>query len=517
MNAAGSFYPFRKSDGSMRCIAMVESKMLLNDRDYIELIATSLSDDVLKEVGDPSARATVQMSIDGLLEIIKRGELLPRLVAELAPSGIALAERMAAFVEVVTPMPAIPDLAQSSTRDGFGTLMAWLDQAGKRLLEIDRKPASAQERTIAGLLRELAEWELRYFSTFASAPTPVIPPVNERGQLTAEKFAQHIRDMPGYEESEITGFRLNPGGYTNSTFFATLSQPGAGDQHLVIRKRSPNPWFDFWAFRATDEFEIVRRLSDAGLPVAKPLWLFRDRPDIDADYYVMTRSEGTVAGSLQDAYGGGGKISEKILLGLAEFLAKLHSLPLEYFADYLENGDTPVQIGDTAADASRKNIDFMHRFWLQSRRGPSPSEAYMIDWLSRNVPPNQNPPVLVHGDCFVHNILKDADDNIVMVADWESAHFGDAAEDLAYIIDAVSQLMDWDKFMAHYRACGGAEIDPQSLDYFKASLNFRNGIGANIGVRRIKDGYRDIRMIPLGSAFYTAFLQQELEATKSRM
>jgi hypothetical protein len=61
--------------------------------------------------------------------------------------------------------------------------------------------------------------------------------------------------------------------------------------------------------------------------------------------------------------------------------------------------------------------------------------------------------------------------------------------------NAAFAEMDWQKFMIHYRVSGGPGVNEQSL-------NCRNSIGANIGLLRIKMGYSDVRMIPLGSGFF---------------
>jgi aminoglycoside phosphotransferase (APT) family kinase protein len=308
-------------------------------------------------------------------------------------------------------------------------------------------------------------------------------------------------------ELEVLDFVVNPGGFTNETYFFTLKSTLKGVEKLVVRKNSPRPFFTHWAHRAREEFEIVKRVFEAGLPVPQPLWLFKDMLDVDGDYYVTTKGAGRMVGNLK---GASERIPEKLLLGLAEFLARLHSIKLAAFSDYIAVGDTPVAIGDTITDAVRKNVEYIYQLWSKSERLPSPGEAFTIDWLRRNVPANLHAPVVVHTDCFVHNFLVTGD----AMVDWEAAHFGDPAEDLAYIKDQVSGLMDWDRFMRHYRESGGAPINESTFDYYKCLLNFRNYFGSNIGAARIPAGFSDIRMIPLGSEFFPLFMKACVEATR---
>jgi aminoglycoside phosphotransferase (APT) family kinase protein len=155
--------------------------------------------------------------------------------------------------------------------------------------------------------------------------------------------------------------------------------------------------------------------------------------------------------------------------------------------------------------AVRRNVENVSAVWLSSDRRPAPSEAFTIDWLRRNIPQNSNRAVMVHTDCFVHNFLVE-DDRIACVLDWECAHFGDPAEDLAYIKAYVAEHMEWDRFVAHYRAAGGQPIVEENIDYYTTLLHFRNFWGCNVGASRADSGFSEVRLIPLGSEHRTRYM-----------
>lgn len=478
--------------------------MLLSNAEYLQLIAESLSRDVAPELHSDSARATAQIAVDALRELVQREEYLPNVIARFGPQGIALAAR----VDRLLARPEGFPLAEISTLGEFGQLLEYLDGGAKKLLE--RSSDGAVE--IADVLRDIAVWEEAYYAAFQASPPAMAPQYGGEGRpLTVEKLQRELRARLENPAIEVTDFQSVPGGFVNETFFFTLVRPGVEDEKLVIRKKSSDPFFTFWANRLVDEFEIVIAVKDAGHPVARPLWLF-DLDDVDGAFYVMTRSQGRVAGSLRNSYSGGKALSERLMLNLARFLGRLHSIPLSHFARYLEQGDSPVRIGDTVAQAAAKNIDYLHKYWLHRSRLASPSEAYVLHWLHNNIPPDDSQPVLIHGDCFVHNLIVDDQDEITTVVDWESAHFGSPATDIAYIKDQVSHYIDWATFIRCYRDNGGPHIDETHFPYYKALMNFRNCWGTNISVSRVPQGYHDIRMIPLGSEMFAAFLKNSIES-----
>ena len=480
--------------------------MLLSNVEYLQLIAESLSREIAPELQSDSARATAQIALDALRELVQREEQLPATIAQFGPEGVDLAKR----VDQLLSRSDGSAPGEPSTLQEFRLLLQYLDEGAKALLA--QSSAQQQADDVATVLRDIALWEERYYAAFKAAPTSAPRQSGGEGRpLTVERLQRELRARLEDPAIEVKDFKSVPGGFVNETFFFTLVRSGAADEQLVIRKKSSDPFFTFWANRLVDEFEIVNAVKDAGLPVARPLWLF-DVEDIDGAFYVMTRSMGHVAGSLRNTYSGGKALSERLMLNLAKFLGQLHSIPLSHFAQYLEHGDSPVRIGDTVAQAAAKNISYLHDYWLHRSRLASPSEAYVIHWLRNNIPADDSQPVLIHGDCFVHNLIVDDEDEITTVVDWESAHFGSPATDLAYIKDQVSQYIDWETFIRHYRENGGPEVNESHFPYHKALMNFRNCWGTNISVSRVPQGYHDIRMIPLGSELFTAFLRNSIES-----
>lgn len=484
--------------------------MLLSAVDYLKLVAASLSADVAPAVQGKAPPAMLAANIDAIRELLKREAVLPGLLAQFIPKGLELIGRMTEWLPSSACEPSVR-LAGPASEAYFRDILGALDAGAQSLLARRGSLAPGAEERISAWLREVAVWESSYYRAFFASPLPQIDDDQDPVQpLTADKLERLLEArLPQEHDVRISEFEAFPGGFTNETFFFTLHSSARSGQKLVVRKNSPRPFFKFWAHRAREEYEILKVIAQEGLPVPEPLWLFTDTADVDGDFYVMTRGMGRMVGTLK---GPTEQISEELLLDLAAFLARLHAIPLERFDGYLRGGTMTVRVGDTVEQAVRKNVEFVYDVWKHATRLPSPTEAFTIDWLRRNVPKNKSRPVVVHTDCFVHNFLVTGD-KVTTVVDWEAAHFGDPAEDLAYIKDHVSRFMDWQKFLGGYYAAGGQKIDDKSLDYYKCLLNFRNYFGTNIGVARIPLGLIDIRMIPLGSEYFSIFMSACVEST----
>jgi aminoglycoside phosphotransferase (APT) family kinase protein len=85
----------------------------------------------------------------------------------------------------------------------------------------------------------------------------------------------------------------------------------------------------------------------------------------------------------------------------------------------------------------------------------------------------EGPAVPVHGDAHFANILAE-NNRLVCLLDWEFAHPGHPAEDLAYCRRYVEASVPWPDFMARYRAAGGAAVSEEQLRFFSLWAYLRN-------------------------------------------
>ena len=143
---------------------------------------------------------------------------------------------------------------------------------------------------------------------------------------------------------------------------------------------------------------------------------------------------------------------------------------------------------------------------------PSAAVRSCFDWLQREMPKfSIGQAVLVHGDYGFHNFLMDGT-KLSAVIDWEHAHIGHPAEDIAYLQNVLSDDVDWSKFLQLYADAGGAVPTSKELHYFRIWGHCRNLCSANMAVSRLIDGsVSDLNLLMLPYSYMPKFFQSAAE------
>lgn len=242
------------------------------------------------------------------------------------------------------------------------------------------------------------------------------------------------------------------GGRSKQTLLATQHGAVQLPTDLVIRQD--------WAGSVVSssvysEFEVLRRLSEAGVRVPQPLLLEPSPEPLGAPFIVVTRLAGVVIGDLFTP-----PPSPAPVLELAEQLSRVHALPAQDFENLpgiSERNFTHEQLRASLV-GFRAIIDKLDQ-------QPATLVLRALDWLEQNLSRVEGPRTLVHGDVGFHNTLIEGE-HLSAILDWELAHIGSPALDLGYLKNAVEGAVDWPQFMACYRANGGPEIDPFVVDWY---------------------------------------------------
>lgn len=150
-----------------------------------------------------------------------------------------------------------------------------------------------------------------------------------------------------------------------------------------------------------------------------------------------------------------------LIADLGRELARIHALPRAAIPE-------GIPVMDTAAALAELKARFL------SYGGDRPVIALAIRWCEDHLP-QPAPPVLVHGDYRMGNVMVDAD-GLAAVLDWELAHLGDAHEDLAFGCMTVWRFGQLDRpafgvgsidgYFAAYEAAGGASVDRERFHFW---------------------------------------------------
>jgi aminoglycoside phosphotransferase (APT) family kinase protein len=122
---------------------------------------------------------------------------------------------------------------------------------------------------------------------------------------------------------------------------------------------------------------------------------------------------------------------------------------------------------------------------LHSLEEPHPALELALRWLQKRMPSCPYA-VLVHGDFRVGNFIV-GPDGLRAILDWEFAHMGDPAEDLAWPCVRswrfgndgcrLGGVGEPDEFLRAYEEAGGPRVDRQAILYWEIFGNFRWAIG----------------------------------------
>lgn len=254
--------------------------------------------------------------------------------------------------------------------------------------------------------------------------------------IDAARLADYLRDhIAGFEGPlAIRQFR---GGQSNPTY--RLETPS---RRYVLRRKPPGKLLPS-AHAVDREFKVISALHAQGFPVPHALHYCADDAIAGTAFYVMSHAEGRVfwEPSMPDS-----RPAERAAIydAMNATLARLHCLdPAAIGLSDFGRGENYVA----------RQIDRWSRQYRASQTETIDGMDRLIEWLPRNVPPQQAVRV-VHGDYRLDNMVVAAGaPDIVAVLDWELSTLGDPLADFAY------HLMQWHMPHSESRAGTGSLAD----------------------------------------------------------
>jgi aminoglycoside phosphotransferase (APT) family kinase protein len=244
------------------------------------------------------------------------------------------------------------------------------------------------------------------------------------------------------------------------------------ERHALVLRRDP-PGLEEPEGRAR-ELAALRAAHAAGVPVATPHWLTGDGTGI-----VMQRLEGEAIPRrlLRDERYATAR--ERLVDEVARAAAAVHAVA------------PPAELGAPADPPAAAAIAALED-QLDATGEPHPALALGLRWLRAHLPAAR-PPVLVHGDLRLGNLMVD-EGGLVALLDWELCHAGDGAEDLAWAclrawrfghderpalgLGAREALLD------AYAAAGGRRVTLDELRFWEVLGNVRWGVICVVQGRR---------------------------------
>jgi aminoglycoside phosphotransferase (APT) family kinase protein len=280
-----------------------------------------------------------------------------------------------------------------------------------------------------------------------------------------EPLAKNIRAVLAEIDSDPGDLLLSPipGGASRETWLVK------GERGRWVVRRDPEGSVSLVPL--ADEFSLIARAREAGVPVPQPLALEPAGGRLGSAGMLLSFVEGTSVAprilrkpEFETARG-------RLTGQLGQALARIHSI---------EPADLEGALPNLGDDPALAQISEWER-QLDEIGEPLPAVELGLRWLRLHAPEPAELR-LVHGDFRLGNFIVDMN-GLAAVIDWELAHLGDPAEDIGWLCIRswrfgnddlpVAGLGELDDFLAGYEAAGGEPIEHDRVRYWEAFGNIK--------------------------------------------
>ncbi len=236
------------------------------------------------------------------------------------------------------------------------------------------------------------------------------------------------------------------------------------------------------------EFQVISALKGTGVPAPAACWIDPDGSQLGAPAIILERVAGTTD-ILALRAPEPGERNRAVALAFADAAAALHTV---------HHGTTALAfLGETTPQsAAAEQIAYWESLFLKHRMEPHPAIVYAFRWLKDHQPVADRV-TLVHGDFRLGNFLYEGT-RITALLDWEMAHLGDPAEDVAWAYRTLwtpEMHLSLDAFVARYEARSGIRLRPENLLFYRLFGEIKHAVISITAARSFADGRtRNLRL-----------------------
>ncbi|MET0985581.1 MAG: phosphotransferase family protein [Steroidobacteraceae bacterium] len=372
-------------------------------------------------------------------------------------------------------------------RFGTDTIGAQSVRLSDLLTQLIRMIGTRGEVRSEALLRRITAWELSLLAhRLKRIPVDHAQLNSLSVTIARESLETYLRrKKPEWKDLEVTHFQRIAGGFSKCTLLFDTLDTVNGSQSFAIRAEQPIHIMDLDGSDVSNEFWVVRKAFESGIPVAEPLWLETDRQFLNTRFIVSRKAVGRNFGT---AKGGESRLSLAATKDLARVIARIHDIPLERDAHWVKASHFGkwMDVGATTRQNTLARVDYWNRQCLAANIFPSPCITRALTWLAANVPDYDEPPVFLHGDFGPHNVLLDGD-RVSAALDWEISTPGDPAYDVAWFLNCAGVAVDREEFLAAYRDADGKTLSEYRLRYYDVFVSMMMPATCNASLRLVEE------------------------------
>ncbi len=280
---------------------------------------------------------------------------------------------------------------------------------------------------------------------------------------------------------QVESAHLLPGGASKEAWAVDLREDG-GIRALLVR-RALGGVIHTDTLTLAQEYRVLEAAHEAGVQVPRPVAYLGELEGREA--FAMERVEGETIGRriVRDP-------PSALPLQMAEELARIHALPASDLP-FLPRGDVLERL--------RRELDSVDE--------PHPAIELGLHWLRGRLP-QVRPVTFCHGDFRLGNLVVGTG-GLTHVLDWEFAHVGDPAEDLAWpLVRAwrfgadrrrLGGVGEVEPYLERYNELTGRAVALAELDVWEVVGNVKWAIGALLQSRRhLRGEERSVELAVLG-------------------
>jgi aminoglycoside phosphotransferase (APT) family kinase protein len=392
-------------------------------------------------------------------ELLLRAD--PSFYIDYHARGLELVDRGSALLGV--PSNGAP--CNLKTNEPLEAIEATVEDVTLEIERIVHTFGASRDPAVLAYFCDVTEWEVSlYARRLTRAPrSGRSAPIDAR--LNRDSLQAYLRARrTDLTDLEVTEFRLVPGGFSKLTVLFEIRDSTQGRQSLIARFEPPVKFMELDGMDLRNEFPVVKLAARSGLPVAEPLWMEEDAGIFGMRFFISRKVPGEIYGTVKAM---DRPLAPDVIRKLAKLLADIHAVrpdrddPLIQHSHIRRWLDFP-----TLAQNTLGLVDYWADQAKINGAEASPILTRAIDWLRANVPPENEPFSLIHGDFGLHNLLIE-NGEVRALLDWENSRIGDPAEEFAHFFAAVGGKIDQTEFLRHYRAAGGRSFSAFRLRYFE--------------------------------------------------
>jgi aminoglycoside phosphotransferase (APT) family kinase protein len=269
----------------------------------------------------------------------------------------------------------------------------------------------------------------------------------------------------------LTAARRLTGGASRDTWVIDIE--AAGRPEALVLRRDLGGEIQPEALSRRQEFELLGAAYGAGVLVPRPRWLCDDPAILGTPFFVMDRLEGESVGRRIVREPAFAEARRLLPRQMGEQLARIHAVAVTHPAVTV----LPRSPAGSALETATQHL------WKLGEAHPVLELA--ARWLRKHAPTTTEN-VLVHGDFRIGNLMI-GPEGLRGVFDWEFAHVGDPAEDLAWPCVRswrfgqdhlrLGGVGDAEEFFRAYEEMSGRAVDRRAIAYWEILGNFRWAVG----------------------------------------